>query len=242
MAKKKTSMGWTILLIVVAVGVKFFQERDGATPETREEKAAAEIVLGPENPEGNSAPAALTGRFSEPGALESGWEELTNCRLITGRNSDGDSFHVRHAGGEAEFRLYYVDTPESAYKTYRGGENNGERLAEQGAYFGGLDRDDTTTVGKAAKSFVLDLLAERPFTVRTKWENVYGPERKYALVVVQWEGREVYLHELLVAKGLGRIHTRGADLPSGRGWRAQKDYLKDWEAEARSAGLGAWGL
>ena len=135
-----------------------------------------------------------------------------------------------------------MDTPESQYKTYGGGESNGKRIAEQGDYFGGLNQDQTTTVGKAGKNFVKKLLSKNDFQVLTKWENVYGPDRKYCLVVVPWEGKKVYLHELLVGSGLARIHTRGADLPQGRGYRDQKSYLKAMEQAAKEKKVGAWGL
>ena len=170
-----------------------------------------------------------------------GMELLKKCRLITGRNSDGDSFHVKHEKGENQFRLYFVDSPESEYKEYGGGENNGERLDEQAEYFGGMSRDAVASVGMDAKAFVLGLLKKGDFQVLTKWEDVMRPGREYCLVIVNWEGRLVYLHEVLVAQGLVRVHTRGADLPGCRGWRQQKDYLKAWEKEVKKAGIGAWG-
>ena len=180
-------------------------------------------------------------KFTEVQTSGAGLEMLENCKLITGRNSDGDSFHVKHAKGENQFRLYFVDTPESEYKTYGGGESNGKRLDQQGEYFNGLDRDGVTAVGKDAKNFVLGLLKKAPFKVLTKWEDVVRPGREYCFVIVEWEGREVYLHELLVAQGLVRVHTRGADLPSGRAWKQQREYLEKWEREVKKAGVGAWG-
>ena len=183
-----------------------------------------------------------TESFTKVETQGQGWTYLKDCRFVTGRNSDGDSFHVKHEQGETEFRLYFVDTPESQYKTYGGGESNGKRIAEQGEYFGGLDQDQTTTVGKAGKNLVKKLLSKNDFEVLTKWEDVYGPDRKYCLVVVPYEGKKVYLHELLVGSGLARIHTRGADLPKGRGYRDQKTYLKAMERAAREKKVGAWGL
>ena len=181
-------------------------------------------------------------KFTPVKTSGAGLEYIENCKLIMGRNSDGDSFHVKHSGGkENEFRLYFVDTPESEYKTYRGGDNNGERLDEQGEYFDGLDREGMTEIGTDAKKFVLGLLKKEPFQVLTKWEDVVRPGREYCFVIVKWEGKEVYLHELLVAQGLVRVHTQGADLPDGRSWKQQKDYLRKWEKEVRKAGIGAWG-
>lgn len=232
---KKKSLFWTILAIVVAGGVAFFQEWSGSALTPSNLSTKTKITL-PSDLE-----VLSSGRFSPIGAISGKWQEFDNCRLIKGRNNDGDSFHVRYDGKEGEFRLYFVDSPESAYKTYRGGANNGERLDEQGKYFDGLNREQAAAIGKEAKKFALDLLGQKPFTLRTKWENVYGPDRKYCLVVVELEGHEVYLHELLVAKGLARIHTRGADLPGGRPYRSQKDFLRKWESAVKKEGYGAWG-
>ena len=52
------------------------------------------------------------------------YEVLENCTLFEHKHNDGDSFHIKHATGKDEIRLYFADTAESAYKTYGGGENN----------------------------------------------------------------------------------------------------------------------
>ena len=49
-----------------------------------------------------------------------------------------------------------------------------------------------------------------------------------------WQGREVYLHELLVLRGLARVHTKGTDLPGGRSREEQEGMLEKWEAEQRA--------
>ncbi len=165
------------------------------------------------------------------------YDVLKNCELIPHRNNDGDSFHVRHGGKETEFRLYFVDTAESHLHKY-----NGKRIREQGAYFGGLSMEQTTALGQMAKSFVKDLLGKQKFTVVTQWEDVYSPERKYCYVVVNYKGRQVYLHELLMAKGLVRLKTRGARMPEGKSFYDQKKKLQRMEAEAKRLKLGAWGM
>jgi len=216
-----------VLLIVAAVG--WF------TKESRSGKNGGELPLPSKQIQGVEFTPVST-------SVAKGWEVLENCQLIQGRNNDGDSFHVRHGKAESEFRLYFVDTPESQFKTYSGGEDNGQRLQEQGQYFGELSQEETTMVGRTAKEFVKKILAGKSFTILTKWENVYGPDRKYAFVIVKWEGEDVYLHELLIAQGLGRIHTRGADLPQGRSWKEQKSFLKENEKKAQEAKAGAWSL
>ena len=79
------------------------------------------------------------------------YDRLDSCSWIDHRNNDGDSFHVRHGDEQYEFRLHFVDAPESKVKHYRNGENNLTRIGHQGRYFGGLSVDDTTAVGSEAK-------------------------------------------------------------------------------------------
>ena len=98
-------------------------------------------------------------------------EFLSECRLIEVRNSDGDSFHVKHEKGETEFLLYFVDAPETAYRTYRNGGNNGKRLDEQAGEFVGVSREEVVEIGKEAKAFVLGILKKGDFKVLTKWEK-----------------------------------------------------------------------
>ena len=41
------------------------------------------------------------------------WVTYKDCRYLPNAANDGDSFHVRAAGKEYIFRLYFVDTPET---------------------------------------------------------------------------------------------------------------------------------
>lgn len=226
---QKMKTVFAVVLVVVAIAIKFYRGwSDHQIP-----KSDGSIT--------RMSEGQFADKFTAVKTSGAGLELLEDCRLITGRNSDGDSFHVKHAKGENQFRLYFVDAPESEYKEYGGGENNGKRLDDQGEYFNGLDRKATAAVGKDARAFVLGLLKGGEFKVLTKWEDVVRPGREYCFVIVNWEGREVYLHELLVAQGLVRVHTRGADLPQGRGWKQQRKYLEDWEVSVKKAGIGAWG-
>ena len=227
---QKIKMFFGIILVVVAIGFKLYRSWD----DHQIPKSDGSIT--------RMSEGQFADKFTAVTTSGAGLELLVGCRLITGRNSDGDSFHVKHAKGENQFRLYFVDAPESEYKDYGGGESNGERLDEQGDYFNGLDRMATAAVGKDAKAFVLGLLKAEKFKVLTKWEDVVRPGREYCFVIVDWEGREVYLHELLVAQGLARVHTRGADLPKGRGWKQQREYLEKWEKSVQKEGIGAWGF
>jgi len=173
------------------------------------------------------------------------YETLERCSLIPHKHNDGDSFHVRtpKTGEDVEFRLYFVDAPESAAKTYGHGANNYKRLAEQGRYFGGLSQKETVRIGAEAKQFVTSLLSRQKFKVTTRWEPVYNSDRRYAFVTVQWEGKPQYLHEILVSKGYARIHTLGRELPEGgKSYYQQKAYLQQLERTAKKNHRGAWGL
>ncbi|MDB4387091.1 hypothetical protein N9Z15_02665 [Akkermansiaceae bacterium] len=217
-------------LVVVAIIFKLYQGWDDKQLASRD---------------GSITPAEsglFSDKFTSVKTSGAGLELLSKCRLITGRNGDGDSFHVKHEKGETEFRLYFVDTPESQYKTYGGVESNGKRLDQQAAYFGMSSRDEITKVGKEGKVFTKNILFKGDFKILTKWEDVVRPGRSYCLVIVEWEGKEVYLHELLVAQGLVRVHTRGCDMPHGRGWKEQRKYLEGWEEEVKAKGIGAWGM
>ena len=240
-----------ILTLAVAATAYYINEREGASlnpPQTHEElivsdkgsptkKNSADAKV-----TDSSLPSALSSELTEVQFISEEFEILRNCQLINHRNNDGDSFHVKHGQKETEFRLYFVDTAESQFKKYRDGNDNGKRIREQGQYFGGLDMQVTTELGKIAKSFVTDLLASQYFTVVTKWEDVYTPARKYCYVIVKWEDKDVYLHELLVAKGLVRIKTRGAGLPDKTNFYDQKKKLIKMEEQAKNAQQGAWGI
>ena len=79
------------------------------------------------------------------------YEIYRNCNLVEARNNDGDSFIVRlPTGKQAEFRLYFVDTPESAFKSYRGGETNHARIRQQAAEMGGITPEQAVEIGLIA--------------------------------------------------------------------------------------------
>jgi endonuclease YncB( thermonuclease family) len=175
-------------------------------------------------------------RSSATPAPTAAWTELRRPSLAEGPADDGDSFTVRHADGEDVVRLYFVDCPEK-----RRHQHNRERLAEQGAAFGGLSESDTLRIGRAARDFTLTLLRDRPFRVVTRWEQVFDDRRHYAHVfVTQPDGTERPLPELLVDAGLARIHTRGADLPDGTRRARFEHNLRSLEKSARLAGRGGW--
>ncbi|MBK1830609.1 thermonuclease family protein [Verrucomicrobiaceae bacterium R5-34] len=236
--KKKTVLSTVISMVIIAavIWMKYQETTDANIREGKVRDKSVEITVPAEQSD-----TSLTNLLSVVQLSSTQFEVLKNCSLIDHRGNDGDSFHVKTAKGEEEVRLYFVDAPESAARTYGGGENNYERIAQQGAAMGGLDQKQTTQVGVEAKLFAKKLLKARPFTIVTKREKVYRSHRIYAYVIVEWEGEKRYLHELLVAHGLGRIHTKPMTMPDNTSGSRQRDRLKTIENYAKSKDYGAWG-
>lgn len=156
------------------------------------------------------------------------------------RHNDGDSFHVRTPEGEEqEIRLYFVDAPESALKSYADGNTNHERVDDQARDLG-LSREEAVAIGREAKAWVRETLRGKEFTVFTQGEKVFNGPRIYGFVQVESGEERRWLHELLVERGLVRIHTKGAKLPDGTSRRAQERHLKELERAARERSVGAW--
>ena len=160
------------------------------------------------------------------------FEVILNARLHDHPDNDGDSFHLAHDGQIHEFRLYFVDCPEKRKHAF-----NGERLGEQGRYFGGLSEAETVAVGQQAKAFTQQLLTTQPFSILTKWQRVYNSSRHYAFIVFD-DDRD--LSAKLIDAGLARIHTSGTMLPDGRSVTTYQNQLRVSEKIARANKTGAW--
>jgi endonuclease YncB( thermonuclease family) len=159
-------------------------------------------------------------------------EVILGARLHDHPDNDGDSFHIDHDGQTHEFRLYFVDCPEKKRHAF-----NGERLAQQGQYFGGLSETETVRMGQQAKTLTQRLLSTESFTIYTKWQSVYNSRRHYAFVIFA-DGED--LSAKLVRAGLGRIHTGGTTLPDGRSVSSYQKQLRGFEQLAQTQHLGAW--
>ena len=180
---------------------------------------------------------------SPPQPNTGGYETFQSCTLAPDRGNDGDSFRVKLPDGRTEIiRLYFVDTPESAFKSYGGGENNHRRIEQQAADMGGITPQQAVEIGKQAKAFTLGILGKSPFTIHTEWDSPFNDQRYHAFVEVTVEGKPRFLHELLVEKGLARIHTKGAPLPDGTSERKHEDHLFKLQSTAKANESGAWGL
>ncbi len=160
------------------------------------------------------------------------FEVILGARIHDHPDNDGDSFHLDHNGQTHEFRLYFADCPEKRRHPF-----NGDRIAEQGQYFGGLSEAETVYIGQQAKSFALSLLSAQSFTIYTKWQGVYNSGRYYAFIVFT-DGED--LSAKLIRAGLARIHTSGTTLPDGRSVSDYQKQLRGLEQFARVQQMGAW--
>ncbi len=173
------------------------------------------------------------------GETQNGYTLLDGCRLIEERGNDGDSFLLKTSTGERlHLRLYFADCPEK----YRH-QHNGDRIQQQGEYFGGLSENQTIQAGQDAKALALKLLRAGQFQVATKWEGVFGNERHYGFVRFR-TGQEngKYLSEILFREGLARFKTSGSNLPDGRRSNEYKRHLQKLEQQAKQQKRGAWGM
>jgi endonuclease YncB( thermonuclease family) len=230
-ASPKPKNSWlSILLIIVAVGIWGYNQVQSPTQTPRKS---------PPSGESKKPPVSLSNKPESAGP----YEIYRRCTLAEARNNDGDSFMVNLPNGKkAEFRLYFVDTPESAFKTYAGGDTNHQRIRQQAAEMGGITPEQAVEIGKKGKAFTLGLLASQPFDLYTRWDSPFNDNRFHAFVEVQQGSKPHWLEELLVERGLARIKTKPADLPDGTPASKQLQHLRDLERTAKRAEVGVWGL
>lgn len=255
-----------ILLLIAALALWARDQMQGTRPESpgrevaategpppaekpgREEKPTTSGKPGKSSLPSNAPKPGTPGKPTQPSAPASSpgrtgvYETFAGCTLAEARDNDGDSFLARLPDGrKVRVRLYFVDAPESAFKRYAGGDTNHERIRQQAAVFDGITPEQAVEVGKEAKAFTLGLLEKGPFTLHTVWDSPYQDERYHAFVEVRDGSRTRLLHELLVERGLVRIHTKPADLPDGTKVSEQRKRLLEKQRVARQAGKGAWG-
>lgn len=227
MARRGPKGTWQVVLLLIAAALLWVVEHQRDRPAARPENSSGPVSPGPGKP-----PA------SRP-ASTGGYEVFTGCRLEDHRQNDGDSFRVRLADGRVEqFRLYYVDAPESDFRSYASGDNNHQRIAEQAEDLGISDQR-AVEIGKRAKQRTREILGRAPFTVHTMWDDPFGDRRYHAFIQ---PSTGPWLHETLVREGLVRIHTKPADLPDGTPVKQRLRELRELETGAKRARQGAWGM
>lgn len=160
------------------------------------------------------------------------WVTLKDCHYLPNPANDGDSFHVRAAGKEYIFRLYFVDTPETDASLPA-------RVAEQAKYFA-VNPGQTLQIGREAERFTRQQLA-RPFTVRTCKQDARGRSRlpRYFAFV---QNGTADLGERLVANGLARVYGAASEAPGMNAPEVEWRKLEQLERKARNQKIGGWGI
>ena len=114
-------------------------------------------------------------------------------------------------------------------------------MQEQARYFG-VNSQRIIEEGQKAAQYVAQLLKDHPFTVMTRWEEVPGLSRYYALIMVETKpGKQVYLADLLVQWGHARVAGVTSSLPADA--RSINDYaleLQDLRRRAQQNKAGIW--
>jgi len=213
--------------------------KEGPIPGIDDAKPAAKPAPDKTTKTKPAAPRSSTSKPSKTGV----YDRFTDSRYIERDGNDGDSFMVKAGGREFELRLYFVDAPES-YLSDRYADQR-RRVADQARELGGITPEEAVEVGKRAKAFTKQQLANRTFTVYTYWEQVFDGDRYYGFVELPDGGD---LATRLVEQGLGRIHTKGpgskekpVPTPKGQTFFEARDRLEAIEREAKKGKKGAWG-
>ena len=226
MASKVKSISWsTLLLLLLSSALWFWNEWQEAKSETVDRRSSST------ESDDNTATAAEERGYPVP-ITTAGYEAHKGCTWVDHRQNDGDSFRLKLPDGSIkQFRLYYVDAPESSFRTYKGGATNHERIHDQALDFGVTD-EEVVEIGKKAKERVEVLLKDQQVTVFTKWEDPFGDERYSAFIRLP-SGQ--LLHERLTYEGLVRVHTKGADLPDGMPQSNHQRHLEGIESRVRQS-------
>lgn len=160
-----------------------------------------------------------------------GWARLDDCEFRKDKYHDGDSFHVTAGGSNYQFRLYFVDCPETD-KRYN-------RYKEQAEDFG-FEADRVLEYGEKAKEFTERAL-DKPFAVYTQFHFALGEKsaepRMYAMV---YTSAGENLAEALVKSGLARVHGKGTDFPDAEGRKKFYLGLEEWAGKAKVGGIGIY--
>lgn len=159
------------------------------------------------------------------------------ARFIESRTNEADTlrFKVSDTEDEHVFVLYFVDALDAS-------STHPQRVQDQARYFG-VSSQRVIEEGQRAAAYVAKLLKDHPCSVMTRWEEVPGLSRYYALVLVEISsGKWVYLADLLVQQGYARVAGVTTNLPSDP--RSLNDYALELQAlrkraEQQKAGIWA---
>jgi endonuclease YncB( thermonuclease family) len=163
---------------------------------------------------------------------EEQWVTYKDCHYLPNRANDGDSFHVRAAGREYIFRLYFVDAPETDMSIPN-------RLTQQAKYFH-TTTQNALQIGLEAERFARTKLA-RPFIIRTHKQDARGRSRRPRyFAFVQTDSGD--LGEQLIANGLARVYGAASGPPGMSTPENEWRKLKQLEHNAKKQKIGGWGI
>lgn len=164
------------------------------------------------------------------------FEVFPKAKLVESKNNEADTLRIKvdDFHDEVVFTLYFVDAPDASL-------THPQLVQDQSRYFQ-LSQDLVQKMGAEAAAYVTGLLKTKPFTLLTRWEPVPDRSRYYALILVETEKGKVYLADLLMQKGYGRLAGISCDLPGGvKGADDYGLYLHKLSKQAREAKIGVWG-
>jgi DNA uptake protein ComE-like DNA-binding protein len=161
------------------------------------------------------------------------WVTYKGCLYLPNAANDGDSFHVRAAGREYIFRLYFVDAPETDLSIP-------DRVAEQAKYFHATIQE-ALQIGIEAQRFTRQKLS-RPFTIRTCKQDAQGRSRRPRYFAFVQTDSADDLGEQLIANGLARVYGAATGLPGMRTPEGEWRKLEQLERKAKKQKIGGWGI
>jgi len=161
--------------------------------------------------------------------------------LVETRANEADTLRMKVGDEEHVFVLYYVDALEAT-------DTHPQRIHDQAKWFGLTEADNgvIVEVGQEALQYVRRLLTTCRFWVVTRWERVPNTMRYYALISVEHQlGKPpVWLADLLIGEGFGRVHGLTTPFPPASDGRTIPQYLQDLKRlsqDARQRKAGIWG-
>lgn len=161
--------------------------------------------------------------------------------LVETRANEADTLRMKVGDEEHVFVLYFVDALE-------GSSTHPQRIHDQAKWFGLTEAGHGVIVetGQEALAYVRRLLATCRYTVITRWERVPNTVRYYALISVEHQPGKppVWLGDLLIGEGYGRVHGLTTPFPAASDGRTIPEYLQDLKRlsqDARRRKAGIWG-
>jgi hypothetical protein len=160
--------------------------------------------------------------------------------LVETRANEADTLRMKVGDEEHVFVLYFVDALEAS-------DTHPQRIHDQAKWFGLTEAGPNVIVevGQEALQYVRRLLTSCRFYVITRWERVPNTMRYYALISVEHQPGKppVWLADLLIGEGFGRVHGLTTPFPPASDGRTIPQYLQDLKRlsqNARQRKVGVW--